>query len=809
MSLTTPKTKLPRLILLGSLMLPLLAACNSGPDTSEALSHLNRADTYAQQGQYRSAILEIRNAIQTEPENVAHIARLGELYLKLGANRQAIELLEPWLKDAPQAVALPLARAYVEERKHLSAIETLALAKPESSDDTLEASLIKAEALRLSGDTTGALAAYRDISGNYSTSIGAISGLLESQLQQGNARAALGTANDWLANNPSTPAVLHLKGAAQYQLDDLESATATLTDAVTGLPTSDMFLPLRGEILTLLSRALTEQGKITEAQVYSRILAERTDSAAREQGLAVISAIQAGNFDEAKDMLRDMRKLNPDSEQLALMLGTLTAGTGELEEGAELLTENLDPETTPTRFIRASIMAQIDLGKREEALATLERAVKARPNDNDLLAMHGILALSMAGNEAAGVTSLSKAISNEPDRTRLRVALARHYINNQQNEQALGQLRMAFTTQPADWASTAVYLRLLIDSGETREAEDVRDSLINGYGDQPQAVLLAAIADGRLGNTGAAIGRLEKLTSDNPELQPARLALANIYASTDKRDQAVEQLLAAAVISPDIIGPLQRAGQIYASNHSIEEVQQWLGTVAETHPPLAPNASLLSALIHIQQSNLQQARTILEPMANEDNPTGYRAYGQLLAAEAVTNTQAKDYPAALAKAAEAIATQPNNVSFALLPGRILMTQGKNDEALEAMQAAADTHNNHPAILLAKADLHMNQQQNQPAADLYEQIVVAQPNNVVALNNLAWLLREQDNSRAIELASRASELAPQAPDILDTYGWVLHLGGNHEQAKTILEKALALAPENAAIQEHLNAVKAAM
>jgi len=809
MSITTPKKKLPRLILLGSLMLPLLSACNSGPDTSEALSHLSRADTYAEQGQFRSAILEIKNAIQTEPDNVSHIARLGELYLELGANRQAVELLEPWLKDYPHAVALPLARAYVEERKHLSAIETLALANPESSDEKLEASLIEAKAMRLSGDVDGAVTAYRDISANYSTSVDAITGLIESHIQQGNARTALGAANDWLASHETTPAVLYLKGLAQYQLDELEPATATLTDAVTQMPASDIFMPLRGKLLSLLSRVLTEQGKITEAQVYSRILAEQTDSGAREQGEAVIAAIQAGNFDEAKTMLRDMRKLDPDNEQLALMLGTLSAGTGELEEGAELLSENLDPETTPTRFIRASTMAQIDLGKREEALATLERAVKARPNDNDLLAMHGVLALSMPGQEAAGVTSLSKAISNEPDRTRLRIALARHYINNQQTEQALGQLRMAFTAQPADWASTAIYLSLLIDSGETREAEDVRDSLINGYGNEPQAVLLAAIADGRMGNTGPATIRLEKLTTDNPNMQQARLALANLYASTNSPDKAAEQFLAAAVITPDVIGPLQQAGRIYATTHSVEEVQQWLGTVAETHPPLAPNASLLSALIHIQQGDVEQARTILKPMANEDNPIGYRAYGQLLAAESVLSAQAEDYSTALAKAAEAIAIQPENVGFAMLPARILITQGKNAEALEALQAAAETHNNHVAILMAQADLQMNQQQDQPATELYEQVVLTQPNNVVALNNLAWLLREKNNSRAVELASRASELAPEAPDILDTHGWVLHLGGNHAQAKPIIEKALALAPDNAEIQGHLNTINDAL
>jgi tetratricopeptide (TPR) repeat protein len=111
--------------------------------------------------------------------------------------------------------------------------------------------------------------------------------------------------------------------------------------------------------------------------------------------------------------------------------------------------------------------------------------------------------------------------------------------------------------------------------------------------------------------------------------------------------------------------------------------------------------------------------------------------------------------------------------------------------------------------MAQADLQMNQQQNQPAIELYEKVVTAQPNNVVALNNLAWLLREDNNSRALELASRASELAPEAADILDTHGWVLHLGGNHAQAKPIIEKALALAPDNAEIQAHLKTINDAL
>ncbi len=71
-----------------------------------------------------------------------------------------------------------------------------------------------------------------------------------------------------------------------------------------------------------------------------------------------MTAIKDGNLEEAKSILRNTLKVDPENEQVALLLGAISAGTGELEEGAQLLTENLDPETTPVQFIRAATMAQ-------------------------------------------------------------------------------------------------------------------------------------------------------------------------------------------------------------------------------------------------------------------------------------------------------------------------------------------------------------------------------------------------------------------------------------------------------------------
>ena len=96
-----------------------------------------------------------------------------------------------------------------------------------------------------------------------------------------------------------------------------------------------------------------------------------------------------------------------------------------------------------------------------------------------------------------------------------------------------------------------------------------------------------------------------------------------------------------------------------------------------------------------------------------------------------------------------------------------------------------------------------------AANHYEQVISRQPNNVAALNNLAWLLRENDSTRAMELAGRARDLAPDNAAVLDTYGWILHLSGNHSEAKKVLRKALQLAPDNVEIKAHLATVEQAM
>ena len=75
--------------------------------------------------------------------------------------------------------------------------------------------------------------------------------------------------------------------------------------------------------------------------------------------------------------------------------------------------------------------------------------------------------------------------------------------------------------------------------------------------------------------------------------------------------------------------------------------------------------------------------------------------------------------------------------------------------------------------------------------LYEESLAIEPNNAIALNNLAWLRLniEGPTPEVVSLCERAIELDPTAPSIMDTVGWLHALQGNLELGITFLSDAL--------------------
>jgi putative PEP-CTERM system TPR-repeat lipoprotein len=85
---------------------------------------------------------------------------------------------------------------------------------------------------------------------------------------------------------------------------------------------------------------------------------------------------------------------------------------------------------------------------------------------------------------------------------------------------------------------------------------------------------------------------------------------------------------------------------------------------------------------------------------------------------------------------------------------------------------------------------------------YEQLYKANPKDLIAANNLAWVYGELKDPRALQLAEAAHALAPEHPSTLDTLGWILVNQGQIQRARGLLERAHKLAPDSPEIQWHL-------
>ncbi len=90
---------------------------------------------------------------------------------------------------------------------------------------------------------------------------------------------------------------------------------------------------------------------------------------------------------------------------------------------------------------------------------------------------------------------------------------------------------------------------------------------------------------------------------------------------------------------------------------------------------------------------------------------------------------------------------------------------------------------------------------------YRNVLVLDPHNALAMNNLAYLYAEEGAMlhRALHLATGAVQLEPANGVFLDTLGWVNYRLGNYAAACDVLEKAVATGIDEAEVFSHLAAV----
>ena len=139
------------------------------------------------------------------------------------------------------------------------------------------------------------------------------------------------------------------------------------------------------------------------------------------------------------------------------------------------------------------------------------------------------------------------------------------------------------------------------------------------------------------------------------------------------------------------------------------------------------------------------------------------------------------------------------------------------EALNQVMATEDaTRGSKVSILAAEAwrqlaTAHQDEGRYAEANDFYRRLLAGNPNDILALNNLAYNLATHLNQprEAMPLAVRALALAPDHPFVMHTLAWIHHLLGNNDEALRLLEPVVRARSGDADMRFHVAIVYAAL
>jgi Flp pilus assembly protein TadD len=130
--------------------------------------------------------------------------------------------------------------------------------------------------------------------------------------------------------------------------------------------------------------------------------------------------------------------------------------------------------------------------------------------------------------------------------------------------------------------------------------------------------------------------------------------------------------------------------------------------------------------------------------------------------------------------------------------------GRAADASKMVAQWRKAHPDEPVVALYDAEEMLRNQEIKPAIALLEGVLKKQPDNVIALNNLAWAYQQAKDPRALATAEQAFKVTGDSPAVMDTLGWMLVEQGNTGRGVPLLQKAVTLSPQDGDIRYHLAA-----
>ncbi len=803
-------------------------------------------------GDFNSAVINLKNVLQRESNNLEARLLLGKTYLKIGNGKSAQKELEiaERLGAERNVVDPALAKAYLLQNKPELALDKTSLSDSYSADIKDELLMIRAGAQML-------LKQYE---------------------------AAEKTLNQVLKKNPNRIEALLNKARVLAAQNKPSGAKELILEVLDKKPDNLQALLMMGDISRL-------QGNVSEAKnSYQKALLVAPDNVSALLANAGIK-ISDGDFDEALKLSEQVLKTNPDnplanflqalafyksknyekSEHALLkvlrispehipshqMLGAIYFSDGRLEQARaslEKVVRKMPDNLVPVKLLAAT---WIKLNEPDAAIKVIERALPEHESDAQLLALLGS-AYMRANNSTKGTTYLERAVSLSPENARIQTQLALGRLASGDDSEAVRALEAAVQLGQDVFQADVLLIMTLMKNKEYQKALESARQLAKSKKNDPLPYNFMGAIYYAQGKESQARESFEKALSLKDDFLPSVINLVKLDVQDRNFKSATARLkdqLEKDGKNPDILLELARVSaqagnhedaqkwlqQAWASNSGDERVGEvlvkyWLARkdypkaldVAEAVKKKLPgdfSALRLFGTTQIAAKKLDEALTTFKEIV-KIYPDSAMAHYLLGGALVRTSQQA----AALKEFKKAISLNSSFVPAYLKLAQIYLRDGKTADALNVARKIQYTSPEKDAGYLLEGNIFSSKKDFSAAMAAYEKGFSKAPSGALAVQYYLaskrikgktdtgllkkWIKRKGDDVAArmmlaqayTESGDRASavrqyekilELSPRNVAALNNVAWLYFETGS-KNALTTARKAYELASKNPAV-----------
>jgi putative PEP-CTERM system TPR-repeat lipoprotein len=868
----------------------LLTIVVSGCGYHDAATFVSSAKKYVAKNDYPSAIIELKNALQKDPDSGEARLLLAGALLELGdAVGAEVEVRKAIALHAPEEKAYPvLARALAVRGEYKKLASELGERKFDDPHARAELAVAFAMGALAQGDSIRGKELADAALKEEPTNISALILQAEIAAKNDDGKAARQFIDAGLQAAPTNLALLLMKSNLEVAEGRLDAARSVLDTALAAHPDStaarySLFeLAIRTQKLDVAKEQVATLRKKAPKDLrtnYADALlsyAQNDRAHAKEAIQYVVSAApeytpalllsatidtQAGNFGSAEVALRKVLAKNPDNFNVRRMLAVLYLGTNRPAQALEVLGPAL--ESRDPALLRVAGEAYLASGNATRAAEVYERA-NALDRSN-IPSQVRLAQVRLAGGDTArGISALESIASSSEKETSAELALYTEFMRKRQYDKALAEVDAFERKRPASPMVASLRGAAYMAKRDLVRARASFEKALQVPATAEMAAHNLTVIDLQEGKSQAARERYQSMIAKDPKSETLQFELAQVLSVSGAPASEVKAALDKAIVAnPASVrarvalvafegrtaGPKAAVVAAQAAVAAIPDNPQLVETLgASLLVAGEPNRSIetFRKLVELQPENplallrLSEAQVAVKDYAGAitsqrkalalkpDDP-------RVLAALTKTYVASGQADAALAEAKRLQKEHPQLAAGYALQGDILAASKKWDEAAAAYKAAIDRqplgglvvlqyaslqsggksaearalakkwtaeHPDDTAIPLMLAGESLRRNDMAAARQGYEHVLSVDADNFVALNNLASLLAQQGDAKAVEYAERAHAIAPFNPAVLDTLGWTLAQMREPKRGVEFLRMATRLAPRQAEIRLHL-------